>query len=77
MVFTSNINTLGAGSALARDDPKLYNTDKEKGLLQPHNEANMKLAQECLKDRVVIDLYYTVANAQKSVDLATMAVLPT
>jgi hypothetical protein len=63
MVFASNINTLGACSALARDDPKLYNTDKEKALLQPHNEAISKLVQECLKDRVVVDLYYAVANA--------------
>lgn len=33
MVFASNFNGLGAGAALARDDPKLYNTDKEKTLL--------------------------------------------
>lgn len=36
----------------------------------------MKLAAECVKDRVAIDMFYTVANSQKSVDLATMAVLP-
>jgi protein transport protein SEC24 len=77
MAFTSNINTLGAGGVNARDDSKLYNTDKEKNLLQPPNEVYYKLAQECIRDRVTVDLYYAVVSPQKSVDLATTSILPT
>lgn len=62
MVFASTINTLGSGSVQARDDSKLYNSDKEKTLLQPANDHFTKLAAECIKDRVTVDIYYAVAN---------------
>lgn len=48
LVFSSFINTLGFASVGVRDDPKLYNTDKEKTILSPANDVYVKLAQECV-----------------------------
>lgn len=47
-MFSSFINTLGFASVGVRDDPKLYNTDKEKTILSPANDVYVKLAQECV-----------------------------
>lgn len=75
MVFATNIHSIGLGSLATRDDPKLYNTDKEKTLLGPANEHYTKLGQECVQQRIAIDLYYAL-NSYKSIDLASIAVLP-
>ena len=75
MVFASSINSLGAGALVARDDPKLYNSDKEKTLLSPVNEHYTKLAEECVSQRIAVDLYFAF-NSYKSIDLTTIAVLP-
>ena len=48
LVFSSHANTAGFGAIVARDDPKLYNTDKEKVLLSPANDTYIKLVQECV-----------------------------
>jgi protein transport protein SEC24 len=75
LVFASNIHSIGLGALTTRDDPKLYNTDKEKTLLTPANEHYTKLAQECVQQRIAIDIYYAL-NSYKSIDLASIAVLP-
>jgi len=49
LVFSSNINSIGWGGLLPRDDPKLYNTDKEKNILTPAVDHYMKLAAECVQ----------------------------
>jgi protein transport protein SEC24 len=74
-VFSSNINSIGWGSLIPRDDAKLYNTDKEKNIITPANDALIKLATECVAQRVTIDLFYAM-HSYKSVDLTSMAVLP-
>ena len=43
-----------------RDDPKLYNTPNEKNILHPENESYNKLADECIKKRVCVDLFFAV-----------------
>jgi len=48
LVFASNINSAGFGQLLYRDDPKLYNSDKEKVLLSPVNDIFVKLSKECI-----------------------------
>jgi protein transport protein SEC24 len=75
LVFASSNNSIGAGQLISRDDPKLYNTDNEKLLFSPGNEHYTKLANECIQSRIVIDLFFGF-NSVKSVDLASMAVLP-
>ena len=60
MVFSSNLSTVGYGPVHVRDDPKLYNTPNEKNLLTPEKDTYVKLAQECVKDRVCVDLFFTI-----------------
>lgn len=60
MVFASSLNSIGAGALVSHDDSKLYNTDKEKTLLCPKNEYYQKLAQECIQQRVCVDLFYAM-----------------
>lgn len=43
-MFSSFINTLGFSSVGVRDDPKIYNTEKEKTILSPANDTYVKLA---------------------------------
>ena len=75
MVFASSINSIGVGSLVTRDDTKLYNTDKEKTILQPVNDHYQKLANECVAERITVDLFFAM-NSYKSIDLTTIAVLP-
>lgn len=72
LVFASNINSVGFGNLLYRDDPKAYNTDKEKVLLSPVNETFVKLAHECVRERICVDLIYAI-NSLKSIDLTSIA----
>ena len=48
LVFASNISSSGFGNLMYREDPKLYNTDKEKVLLSPVNDTYTKMAEECI-----------------------------
>jgi len=49
LVFASHINGIGAGQLVARDDPKLYNTDKERNMVTPANDHFIKMANECVQ----------------------------
>ena len=60
---------------MPRDDPKQYNTDKEKNILTPAVDHYMKLATDCVQQRVTIDLFYAM-HQYKPVDLTSIAVLP-
>jgi hypothetical protein len=44
LVFSASRSSVGAGSVTARDDAKVYNTDKEKTILSPANDHYIKLA---------------------------------
>ena len=48
LVFSSNIASIGMGALVSRDDPKLYNTDKEKNMVTPSNDHYIKIANECV-----------------------------
>jgi protein transport protein SEC24 len=61
IVFASNINGIGAGSLILRDDSKLYNTDKEKNIVSPANDHYIKMAIECVQQRITVDLFYALA----------------
>ena len=75
MVFASNICGTGQGSLQSRDDPRVYNSDKEKALLLPVNDHYSKLGKECVRLRICIDLFYAICTPSKSVDLASIAPL--
>ena len=57
MIFSSNICSSGYGAVKVRDDPKLYNTPNETKILGPEGDTYIKLAQDCVKNRVCIDFY--------------------
>lgn len=59
-----------------REDPKLYNTDKEKVLLSPVNDTYTKMAEECIQQRICVDLIYAI-NSPKSIDLTSIAPVAT
>jgi protein transport protein SEC24 len=73
-VFSSNIASLGTGALASRDDSKLYNTDKEKNIVTPATDYFIKIANECVQQRVTVDLFYAMAQ-YKSVDLTSIGVL--
>ena len=74
LVFSSNLSTVGFGPVHVRDDAKLYNTPNEKNLLQPEKDTYVKLAEECIKSRVCVDLFFTIP-LQRQVDITTLAPL--
>jgi protein transport protein SEC24 len=54
----------------------MYNTDKEKILLSPSSNHYVKMAEECVQQRVCIDLIYGISTL-KSIDLTSIAPLAT
>ena len=71
IVFSSNQCAIGFGSVKSRDDAKLYNTPNEKALVHEETDVYVKLAEECVKQRVCVDLFFAT-NYPRSIDLATM-----
>lgn len=69
------MSSLGYGAVKSRDDAKLYNTPNEKNLLAPENDLYTKLAEECIKSRICVDLFLTLP-VNRSIDLASIAPLP-
>ena len=59
-MFSSNLSTVGFGPVVVRDDAKLYNSPNEKNLLTPEKDTYVKLAEECIKGRVCVDLFFTI-----------------
>jgi protein transport protein SEC24 len=75
-VFASNISNSGWGALTYRDDAKLYNSDKEKVILSPVSDIYVKLAEECITQRICVDLFYAINNP-KSIDLTSIAPIAT
>jgi protein transport protein SEC24 len=74
LVFSSNLSSIGYGPVKIRDDPKIYNSANEKNILSPENDFYSKLAYECVKQRICIDLFFCT-NQIKSIDIASFAPL--
>jgi protein transport protein SEC24 len=74
MVFGSGMCQLGIGALKSRDDPMVYNSDKEKLLFQhtTENDFYKHFGNKCLKNRITLDLYLGVPSASESIDLASM-----
>jgi Sec23/Sec24 trunk domain len=64
--------TIGLGYNTCRDDPKLYNTDKERQILSPASDLYVKLAEDCVSHRICVDLFFTL-NSANSIDQLTQA----
>ncbi|KAI7875629.1 hypothetical protein K492DRAFT_210828 [Lichtheimia hyalospora FSU 10163] len=71
-VFQSVLPNHGRGVLPARDDKALYNTDKEKSLLNPQNDTYKELADECVKNAVCVHTWLFPAQY---IDVATLGVM--
>ena len=57
VVFSTLLGTLGAGKLKNRDDPKLYNTDKERQLYTLADESYLHLAKEATDSGLALDIF--------------------
>ncbi|CAO3589565.1 unnamed protein product [Absidia cylindrospora] len=71
-IFQSCLPNYGADALKSRDDKNLYNTDKEKQLMQPQNDAYKDLAKECVQKAVCVN---TWLFPKEYLDAATVGVL--
>jgi len=69
--FVMDIPSVGFGALKSRNQPPLYNTDKEKSLLNVDDKctAYTDLAEVCLRSKIAVDIF---ACTQGDVDLASM-----
>lgn len=58
-IFCSLMPTIGSGKLEAREDMRLYGTDKENSLFEPQTNGKFyrDLATECTKDQICVDLF--------------------
>ena len=71
--------SLGFGAITNRNDVKLYNTDKERTLLDSAHPAYERMAKQCKERRISVDLLVTPplqSNYSPQFDLASMSLLP-
>jgi protein transport protein SEC24 len=71
-IFQSCLPNYGADALKSRDDKNMYNTDKEKQLMQPQSEAYKELAKDCVKNAVCVN---TWLFPKEYLDVATVGVL--
>lgn len=57
-----------------RDDPKLYNTDKEKNLFQPANTDYTDIAEDLTNSGITVDIF---AFPKSYIDIATLSLYTT
>jgi hypothetical protein len=73
-VIQSCLPSLGPGALKNRDDPKLYGTEREKGLFVPQESFYTQLASGCVENGVSVDVWlFPPANTY--IDVATVGVL--
>lgn len=63
IIFNSNSCTSGYGSSKPREDKLLTNQEKERSLYNAQHDIFQKLAQQCLDERIVVDMF-VLANTQ-------------
>lgn len=73
-IMQTSLPSIGPGILKNRDDPKLYGTEREKGLFAPQDNFYPQLGSECVQSGVSIDLWlFPPANTY--VDIATIGIL--
>lgn len=73
MVLSASLPSIGAGVLKNREDPKIWGTPKESGLLQPASPFYKTFAIECSRAQVSVDMFLFSASYQ---DVASLACLP-
>lgn len=74
VIFSTLLGTLGAGKLKNRDDPKLYNTDKERSLYTLADESYLHLAKETTDAGLAVDIF---ACTHQYFDVASNGALAT
>ncbi|CAG8583784.1 1871_t:CDS:10 [Diversispora eburnea] len=72
LLFQTALPTFGPGSIKQREDPKIYNTDKERSLFSPQDNYYKTLATNCVDSGICIDLFLF---PNTYVDIATIGLL--
>ncbi|CAG8524509.1 10789_t:CDS:10 [Ambispora leptoticha] len=72
LVFQTSLPISGPGAIRHRDDPKLYNTEKEKTLFGPQDGYYKNLAIDCVDAGIAIDLFLFPITY---IDVATIGLL--
>ncbi|RKP40087.1 hypothetical protein BJ085DRAFT_13704 [Dimargaris cristalligena] len=72
MLFQASLPTYGPGALKVRDDPKLYNTDKERTLFAPQEKFYLQLAEKCVESGISINIYLF---PNSYIDTATLSTL--
>ena len=73
-VFSTSLSSLGVGKVAPRLAPDLFNKPEEgPKMMAPAHEMFKQLAQECLQQRICVDLYIGVGPKNGSIDLTTLA----
>jgi protein transport protein SEC24 len=68
IIFSALLGTSGSGKLKARDDAKLYNTDKERTLYTLQDESYFNLAREATDAGMCVDLF---ACTHQYIDMST------
>jgi protein transport protein SEC24 len=73
-VFSTSLSSLGAGKVAPRLAPDIFNKPEEgPKMMAPAHDYFKYLAQECLRQRICVDLYFGVGPKNTSIDLTTIA----
>ncbi|KAJ1977592.1 COPII coat Sec23p-Sfb3p heterodimer component [Dimargaris xerosporica] len=72
MMFQTSLPSYGPGTLKARDDPKLYNGDKERTLFGPQDRFYPELAEKCVEGGLSISVYLF---PHSYIDAATVSAL--
>lgn len=74
LLFQCTLPSIGPGKLQPRNDPKINGTDREHFLRVPADSYYKKLASECAKNQVCVDLF-AFAVEGSDLDLASMSAL--
>jgi len=73
VLFQGSMASMGPGRLKNRDNPAAYGTDREHHLRTPEDPFYKKMAAECSRVQIAVDVYATSGQYQ---DLASLTTLP-
>jgi len=75
LIFSSLLGTVGLNPLKARDDPKLYSTEREKELFTPQFEKYSAIGREAAEAGVCFDIFCLGSSYQDTASLSTLSSL--
>ena len=74
LVFQASLPSIGSGRLNRRDDPSVYGTEREHHLRMPANNIYKKIAADCSRMQICVDVYLCAVENQY-MDVATVGTL--